>query len=91
RNGIEAHAGGGATVRVWYPSPRRLRAEFAPWFRPVRTVGIGVLLPPPYLDHLVERRPALFDRLRRIEGRVAGSFPATLFNDHYLIDFERND
>ena len=49
RSGIEAHTGEDVTVRVWYPTPRRLRADFATHFRHLETAGIGALLPPSYL------------------------------------------
>jgi ubiquinone/menaquinone biosynthesis C-methylase UbiE len=89
RSGVEARLGDSATVRVWYPSARRLRAEFAPDFRPVQAAGIGVLLPPSYLSHLVDRRPRLFARLAAWETRLPGRFPWTWPADHYLQVFER--
>ncbi len=88
-SGIEAHVGDGAMVRVWYPSPRRLRAEFAPHFRHLRTVGIGALLPPSYLSHLVDRSPRLFRTLAGLDRRLGHVFPWTWLNDHYLSLFER--
>jgi SAM-dependent methyltransferase len=89
RAGVEAQLGGGATVRVWYPSPRRLRAEFAPGFRHLETTGIGAFLPPSYLDHLVERWPHLFEALAHLDRRFARIVPWTWLNDHYLVVFER--
>ncbi|MFS8531957.1 class I SAM-dependent methyltransferase [Sphaerobacter thermophilus] len=89
RDGTLAHTGGGTSVRVWYPTPRRLRAEFAPAFRHVRTVGIGVLLPPSYLAGLVECQPRAFTRLAALERRIAGRFPWPWLADHYLMVLER--
>ncbi|MDI3339979.1 MAG: class I SAM-dependent methyltransferase [Sphaerobacter sp.] len=90
RAGTVAHTGGGASTRVWYPTPRRLCAEFAPTFRPVTTAGIGVLLPPSYLAGLVERWPRAAAHLARLEDRIAGRFPWTWLNDHYLVVLERS-
>jgi SAM-dependent methyltransferase len=90
RPGIEAHIGTGATVRVWYPSPRRLRMEFAPFFRHLETAGIGTLLPPPYLGHLVERWPRMFETLALLDRGFERMFPWTWLNDHYLMVFERS-
>lgn len=84
-----AHAGGGQQVRVWYPTPGCLRREFAPYFHHVRTVGIGTLLPPSYLDHLVDRWPGLFARLAGLDGHIGRYFPFTHLNDHYLMILER--
>jgi len=91
RDGVQAHAGGGAHLAVWYPSPRTVRREFAPFFRPLAAAGVGVLLPPSYLCHLVERRPALFQRLARWERRWSRHFPWTWLNDHYLLALERRE
>lgn len=89
RPGIVARLGDGAAVRVWYPSPRRLRREFAPYFRPVRTIGIGVVLPPSFARGLVDRRPRLFERLARLDAHLGAVFPGTWLNDHYLLVLER--
>jgi SAM-dependent methyltransferase len=93
RSGVEARLGPrgfpGATMPVWYPSPRRLRAEFAPAFQLVHAAGIGVLLPPSYLSHLVDRWPRFFARLSVWERHLAGQFPWTWLADHYLMIFER--
>ncbi len=89
RAGIPAHTGGGGTVRVWYPSPSRVRAEFAPHFRQVKLVGIGAFLPPSYLSHLVDRWPRVFARARAWEVRWGHRFPWNWVNDHYLIVLEK--
>jgi SAM-dependent methyltransferase len=89
RGGVDAHVGGGATVPVWYPSPRTLAAEFAPHFAVRGLLGIGSLLPPSYLSHLVERWPAAFGRLAQAERRLARAWPWTWLNDHYLLMLER--
>jgi SAM-dependent methyltransferase len=89
RSGIRAHVGGGKTVRVWYPSPRRIRREFRPHFRHLETVGIGALLPPSYLGHLADRSPGVFERLSALDGRIGNRFPWTWLNDHYLVRMER--
>ncbi len=85
-----ARIGDGAAIPVRYPSPRRVRREFAPWFRPQSTVGVGVLLPPTDFRGLVDRWPRLFSRLAALEARLAGAFPATWLNDHHLTVFERS-
>ncbi|MBI3941436.1 MAG: methyltransferase domain-containing protein [Chloroflexi bacterium] len=91
RGHVLAHAGGGAWLPVWYPSPGKVKQEFAPWFRAIGQWGVGVCLPPSYLAHLVERWPALFTRLRMLEQRVADTRWAAWANDHYMIEFERVD
>lgn len=89
RQGGQAVLAEGAVVRVWYPTPRRLRREFEPWFRHVKTEGVGVLLPPTDFRGLVDRWPDVFDALGSLERRIAARFPATWLNDHFLMVLER--
>jgi SAM-dependent methyltransferase len=85
RSGALAQVGR-ASLPVWYPSPARLRAELAPRFELRRLVGLGTLLPPSHLSHLVDRWPELFARLAAVDRRVPfGPWLA----DHYVAVFER--
>lgn len=89
KGGGAAHVGGGATIPVWYPCPRTLAAEFAPHFAVCDLLGIGCLLPPSYLSHLVDRWPDAFGALAQAERRLARTWPWTWLNDHYLLALER--
>lgn len=89
QSGQPAHAGGGQMLPVWYPRPGKLIREFAPFFQHTQTIGIGIFLPPSYLDHLVDRWPGIFARLAGFERHFGRYFPFTHLNDHYLILFER--
>ncbi len=91
RPGGLAHVGDGAVMRVWYPSPRRLRTEFGPYFRPLQTTGIGVLLPPTFARGLVDRWPGFFERLAALDRRAGRVFAGAWLNDHYLTIFERTE
>lgn len=76
-------------LAVDYPTPRRLRRELEPWFRALGARGLGVLLPPTQLAHLVDRWPRASARLRRWENRIAGLPPAAWLSDHYLLQMRR--
>jgi hypothetical protein len=78
---------GETTIPIWYPSARRLRRDFGPWFRHVHTESLELWLPPSYLDHLVNRWPKLFAKLNNFERATAGLTGG--WGDHYLIIFER--
>jgi SAM-dependent methyltransferase len=88
RDGADARVGD-STLRVWYPSQRRLRAELEPSFRTLEVAGIGLLLPPSDMGGLVERAPKLAERLARIDRRMAQTLPWRWLNDHYLLVLER--
>lgn len=78
---------GETTIPVWYPSLRHLKCALRPWFRHKATRSLGLLLPPTYLGHLVERRTMVFrllDRLEAMTARLTGSW-----GDHYIACFER--
>jgi SAM-dependent methyltransferase len=78
---------GDAVIPIWYPSATRLKRDFAPWFKHLYTESLGLLLPPSYLDHLVNRWPAFFAKADRLEQLMA---PLTKgWGDHYIIIFER--
>jgi SAM-dependent methyltransferase len=90
RKGLDAPVGGGRTVKVWYPSPGNFQAQLQPHFRKLELIGMGSLVPPPYLDGLVAKAKGLFHVLARIEDRMGGLFPLNRWNDHYLMVMERN-
>lgn len=89
RSGKTAHVGDGGEVRVWYPSHRRLRREFARYFETREVAGLGFLLPPSEMGRFVERAPRLFGKLAAIDRRLAGTLPWRWLNDHYLMVLER--
>lgn len=88
-DGRPASVGGGGSVRVWYPPPRRLRRELAPDFALEAVVGLGVLLPPPTLEHLARRAPRSTKLLAGLERRVAGRWPCNRLGDHTMLTFRR--
>ena len=86
-DGEATAAVGETTVTVWYPSARRLRRAFSPWFRHLRTESLGFWLPPSYLGHLVARWPRLFAWLNGVERASAGLTRG--WGDHYIALLER--
>lgn len=89
QGGVQARVGDGATIPVWYPSPRTVQREFAGAFDLRAAMGIGSALPPSYLAHLATRWPAFFGRLAALDRRISRSWPAAWLNDHYLLALER--
>lgn len=86
--GVEAEVSG-HKMRVTYPSPGRLVRALAPEFRLLRQWGLGVALPTTDAASVVNRRPALLDRLDRLETWLAGAFPFRLLGDHYVLELVR--
>lgn len=88
RDGVDANVGATQT-HVWYPSLRSLRQVFGPTFKLRRVIGLGVFLPPSYLEPVVAKRPRLFNLLTRLERGTAARFPFNRLADHVILEFER--
>jgi ubiquinone/menaquinone biosynthesis C-methylase UbiE len=79
----------GAELTVYYPTLGKLRRSFAPHFQLRSVRGVGVAIPPSYLEPWVSRHPRLFELLCRIEARVAGWPILRTTGDHLLLHLER--
>ncbi|MHC4945612.1 MAG: hypothetical protein ACYTG7_21585, partial [Planctomycetota bacterium] len=62
---------------------------FSPRFRQAHLVGLGTLVPPPYLHGMVMKGERFFRWMADLEQRFNGIFPFTWLNDHYMIGLER--
>jgi len=89
RNRITASIGGGAFVRVHYPSVRSLRRAVAPEFNMKSIKGIGLTVPPSYLEPWAADHPRLMG-LGELADTWMGGCPGTrVLADHILVGFER--
>jgi SAM-dependent methyltransferase len=89
RNGVQANLGRGARVRVYYPSIRSIRHSFTPHFRLLRSKGIGVTVPPSYLEQWAHRFPRLF-RFAAWLDPFLGKCPCVrALADHVVLVLER--
>jgi SAM-dependent methyltransferase len=84
-----AYPGGPKDVRTWYYSRRDIERAFSPEFRVEHAEALPLLLPPPYLDFLVARFPALFGALERVEPWVARRPVFRDLGDHLLLRLRR--
>ena len=80
---------GGKKLPVWFPYAHKLRRDFEPWFKHICTESLGLLLPPTYLGHLVERWSSLFHGLSCVEESTA-HFTKGL-GDHYITVLRRTN
>ena len=80
---------GGQTFSVRYHRAKEVNHAFAPWFRPVRRVGIGVFVPPSAAEPWISQHPHLLRGLEMLD-RIAGR-PLAPLGDHILYHLERTD
>ena len=79
----------GAQLTVYYATMSELRRSFSPHFQLRYVLGVGVAIPPTYLEGWVARHPGTFDLLCRLEPIVARLPILRSTGDHVLLCFER--
>lgn len=80
---------GDEMMRIQYPSPRQIAAVCRPVGRHIRTTGVGLLIPPSYMNPFVERHLRLFRMMSRLDRIAARIFPLNRLGDHYCLEVER--
>ncbi|MGA9473570.1 MAG: class I SAM-dependent methyltransferase [Terriglobales bacterium] len=89
REGVEARIADGAFLQVCYPSVKSLAKAFAPEFRLKSIKGIGVAVPPSYLEPWAERHPHLLKLCEQIDLRTSRCPGIRSLGDHVLVRLER--
>jgi ubiquinone/menaquinone biosynthesis C-methylase UbiE len=74
-------------LTVYYPTARGIEAAFAPEFRLIRDVGIGVAVPPSYVKGVPD---SLLDRFDKWDSTLGGSLFGRAIGDHRLLIFARS-
>jgi SAM-dependent methyltransferase len=91
RDGVPAKLEGGDSFDVFYPSVRSIQSAFAPHFQLRSIRGIGIAVPPSYLEPWARRFPNRV-RLCAKADRYLSSCPGVRgLADHVLLRFERAD
>jgi SAM-dependent methyltransferase len=73
------------TIWTRYYGPREFYRFFAPQFALTHLRGLCVFAPPPYLTAVRDKHPRLYERLWRLDRRVAGWPLIRAMGDHFLI------
>jgi SAM-dependent methyltransferase len=78
-----------SSLEVFYPTVSEIRRAFDPNFRLRSATGIGVAIPPSYLETWARRHPATFRLLTYIESIAANIPILRVTGDHVLLTFEK--
>lgn len=89
RNGITAKIADGAFIQVHYPSLRTLKRVFAPEFRLRSFSGVGVTVPPSYLEAWAAQFPRTLGCCVWMDSFLGRCPGVRIFADHILLRFER--
>jgi ubiquinone/menaquinone biosynthesis C-methylase UbiE len=77
------------TVDVYYPTVRQLRKSFYPSFTLQSITGIGVTVPPSYVESWIRKYPMLLSLLRFIDTAISTLPGFRVVGDHVLLRFKR--
>lgn len=88
-SGVSANLGTHGEVKVRYFSVKELELALAPYFRLERWKGVGILVPPSYLEFLAQRFPKALRLAFKIDRRLADLPGFRGLADHMLLTFER--
>jgi ubiquinone/menaquinone biosynthesis C-methylase UbiE len=80
---------GELTVDVYYPTVRKLQKLFAPSFALRSCTGIGVTVPPSYVETWIRSYPKLLNVFRAIDKAISTLPGFRVLGDHMLLHFER--
>lgn len=81
---------GESSVCVRYPTMRSIKKLFQPWFRLRGCKGIGVAVPPSYVEHMARKYPRALNALMTIDHRIATWPVFRVIGDHMLLELERS-
>lgn len=87
--GVSARIADGAFIHIRYPSVRFLARTFAPEFRVKAVQGIGVAVPPSYLEPWARRHPNLLQRCEQLDSWLARCPGIRSLGDHVLVRLQR--
>lgn len=86
--GAKSHVEG-HYFRCWYYSPSYVIRALQDSFDLLSIEGLCTMVPPSYIEHFAEKRPALYQFLRRREDRWKASWPWKYIGDYYIISFRK--
>lgn len=89
RDGVTARIADGAVLDVYYPSARTLARTFAPEFQLESIRGIGVAVPPSYVEPWAERHPRLLRYCERTDSWLGRCPGLRQVGDHVLVRLRR--
>lgn len=72
-------------VPTRYLSVGQVATAFSPTFTLEKTRSLGLLIPPPYLDHLYRQGGRWWGAMASLERRMSGRWPWRLMGDHLIL------
>jgi len=90
RSEITAGLANGVSVRIYYHSLRRFKQDLSPYFRIKKRRGVGIVVPPSYLNDYAVRFVPFLNFAKGFDRAVCGLPMFRSVADHTLMVFERS-
>lgn len=74
--------------KTWYYQPARIAKWARDSFRVIRTVPVGITVPPMFLERFFRRRKRTLFRLYSLEKKIGRISFLSGLSDHYIIDLQ---
>lgn len=87
--GIALARMGAHTFLVYYPSLRTVEKSFLPMFHLRSVMGVGVAVPPSYMENWARKNPGLFRLCETIDFALRNCPGFRVLGDHMLLHLER--
>lgn len=87
----QANLGAGKMIPVYRHSVRSLKRAFAPYFNLRGRKGIGISVPPSYMEHLARQLPRGMAAARAVDRLISQRALFRSIADHNLMLFERSE
>jgi len=90
RNGKKAHIEG-EYFKCWYYNPSYIRRHLKRDFELLSIEGLCTLVPPSYIENFAEKRPRLYEWLKKKENKWKEKWPWKYIGDYYIISLRKKD
>lgn len=79
----------GVNFTTWYYTPSDVKRMFGSAYSVFSVMGLGVTVPPPFLERFPEKYPKIFKRLKGIESAISAKAPFYSWADHFIISAKK--
>jgi hypothetical protein len=79
----------GLPFQCYYYSPDFIIRQMGQRYRLLSLKGLAITVPPPYIEHFIERYPKLFRTLERWENKLWNKAPFNRWCDHFVLTMEK--
>jgi ubiquinone/menaquinone biosynthesis C-methylase UbiE len=88
KNGTPSHLEG-VNFTSWYYNPSAVQKMFGENYSIVSIKGLGITVPPPFLESFPIKHPKLFQKLVTIEKSISTKIPFHSWADHFIISAKK--